>query len=224
MAHVLNWGNIGYIDVYGVMTTNNTVMWLNRVDCHNSAGNTSYSGHHAGNSIKVLASNLEGYSTVMLIARKGIIRINSLGWLGDNVICSSAGFCNADNVYGDIGSLSDARLKTDVTPIEGPQALDVLSRIQGCTYEREDLGQRRVGLIADEVETAIEVLACDNIVSSKFYNDDQYKTLDYGRLVALLIPAVTHLSKQVKDLESKSNGTASKPSRNKSTNGSIKHN
>ena len=102
--------------------------------------------------------------------------------------------------------------------------MDVLSRIQGCTYEREDLGQRRVGLIADEVETAIQELACDNIISSKWYNDGEYKTLDYSRLTALLIPATIHLSKQVKDLERIINGSATKSSRHKSTSGNHKHN
>ena len=38
--------------------------------------------------------------------------------------------------------------------MSGAQALGVLSQIQGCTYERPDLQQRRLGLIADEVEEA----------------------------------------------------------------------
>ena len=35
-----------------------------------------------------------------------------------------------------------------------------------------------------------------------------YKTLEYARLVVLLIPAVSILSARVKDLESKVNGAA----------------
>ena len=108
-----------------------------------------------------------------------------------------------------MSSLSDARLKDAITPIAGTQALDILSRIKGCTYHREDLDQRRAGLIADEVEEAIEQLAVDNVVSSKFHNGDQYKTLDYSRLICLAIPAMSELSKQVKNLENKFNGTTS---------------
>ena len=97
----------------------------------------------------------------------------------------------------------------------------MLSQIQGCTYEREYLGQRRVGLIADEVETAIQELACDNIVSSKWHNDGEYKTLDYSRLVSLCIPAINTLNQQVTALtaeldalksrlpKKKNNGTSS---------------
>ena len=109
-------------------------------------------------------------------------------------------YTNADNIYGNIASLSDSRLKREVTPISNEQALDVLSQIKGCTYEREDLGQRRVGLIADDVEEAIEQLACGNVVSSKWHIDDQYTTLDYGRLVALLIPVANGLIERVKEL------------------------
>ena len=85
----------------------------------------------------------------------------------------------------------------------------MLSSIQACTYERADLQQRRLGLIADEVEDAIDQLAVDNVVGSKWHQGEEYKTLDYARLVALLIPAVNALSARVKDLESKVNGTSS---------------
>ena len=70
----------------------------------------------------------------------------------------------------------------------------------------------RCGLIADEVENAIQQLAIDNVISSKFHNGDQYKTLDYSRLIALAIPTISELSKQVKDLQNKLNGSASQPS------------
>ena len=92
--------------------------------------------------------------------------------------------------------------------MSGTQALDVLTQIQGCTYEREDLQQRRLGLIADEVEDAIDQLAIDNVVGSKWHNGDEHKTLDYSRLVALLVPAVNTLSARLREMEAKVNGTA----------------
>ena len=67
---------------------------------------------------------------------------------------------------------------------------------------RGDIAERRLGLIADQVGSAIEQLTIDNVVSSKWHEDGQYKTLDYSRLVSLLIPAVNTLSQQVQDLES----------------------
>ena len=65
-------------------------------------------------------------------------------------------------------------------------------------------------MIADEVEAAVDQLAIDNVVSSKWHKDDQYKTLDYSRLVSLLIPAVNKLTQEVKDLKSiVNNGSSS---------------
>ena len=118
-------------------------------------------------------------------------------------------FMHSDNIIGDPASLSDARLKSEVTSVSGEQALSVLSQIQGCTYEREDLEERRLGLIADEVELAIDQLAIDNVISSKWHNNEQYKTLDYSRLVSLLIPAVNKLAQEVKDLKSIVNNNGS---------------
>ena len=101
-------------------------------------------------------------------------------------------------------SLSDARLKKEVTHIAGEHALSVLNQIQGCTYNREDLNnERRLGLIADEVESAIQPLKIENVLSNKFYKNEEYKTLDYSRLVSLLIPAVNALSAKVSELEAK---------------------
>ena len=115
---------------------------------------------------------------------------------------------HSDNVIGDAASLSDKRLKEEITSVSGTQALSVLSQIRGCTYERPDLQERRLGLIADDVEDAIDQLAIDNVVGSKWHDSDEYKTLDDSRLVALLIPTVNTLSARVKDLETKINGAA----------------
>ena len=70
-------------------------------------------------------------------------------------------------------------------------------------YERDNIGEGRLVLIADEVESATDQLAIDNVVSSKWHKDGQYQTLAYPRLVSLLIPAVNTLSKRVEDLESR---------------------
>ena len=72
-----------------------------------------------------------------------------------------------------------------------------------------DLDQRRLGLIADGVEEACTGLGIDNVTSTKWHKDDQYKVLDYSRLVSLLIPAVNKLSQEVEDLKSIINGSSS---------------
>ena len=157
----------------------------------------------------VAAGNLEGsWSRVRFHERKGAFNIIAVAFQ-DHILSQAPSFTHSDNVIGDAASLSDSRLKHHRDVVSGAQALSVLSQIKACTYERPDLQQRRLGLIADEVEEAIDQLAIDNVVGSKWHEGDDYKTLDYARLVALLIPAVNTLSARVKDLESKVNGTSS---------------
>ena len=66
--------------------------------------------------------------------------------------------------------------------------------IQGRTYARPGLQKRRLGLVAQEVEEAVSQLAIDNIISTRWYEGEKYMTLNYSRLVALCIPAITHLN------------------------------
>ena len=156
----------------------------------------------------VATGKLEGsWSRMRFQGRKGGFDLNAVGFQ-DHVLAQSPNFVHSDNVIGDAASLSDARLKNEVTSVSGTQALSVLSQIQGCTYERADLDQRRLGLIADQVEESITELGIDNVIGSKWHDGDEYKTLEYSRLVALLTPAVNALSAHVKGLETKIKGAA----------------
>ena len=85
----------------------------------------------------------------------------------------------------------------------GQRAQHVLSQIEANTYEREDINERRLGLIADAVEITCEQLGIDSVVSNKRYKDVPYKTLDYNRPTSLLTPAVSALAKRVGYLDSK---------------------
>ena len=79
-------------------------------------------------------------------------------------------------------SYSDARIKTNVEEITG--AMDMVSDMRGVRYDRIDTpeGARRVGLIAQEVETVLpEVVRTDA---------SGMKAVAYGDIVALLIQAI----------------------------------
>ena len=132
----------------------------------------------------------------------------SLHFLTGKVAQSPAVYTHSDNVVGDPNSLSDAKLKSNQNLMTTEQALNVLGKIEAYTYGREDLQQRRLGLIADQVQDAIQELGIENAVSTKWHNDDNYKTLDYSRLCSLLIPAINELHQQIKALKSK-DGTIS---------------
>ena len=74
----------------------------------------------------------------------------------------------------------------------------MIGKIEAYTYDREDLQQRRLGLIADQVQDAIQELGIDNVVSSKWHSDDIYKTLDDYRSVSLLIPQLMSFTNKLK--------------------------
>ena len=61
----------------------------------------------------------------------------------------------SQNIIGDPSSLSDARLKTNLTEVTPEQCLNTLSQIKPTTYDRNDLGERRLGLLANEREEAL---------------------------------------------------------------------
>ena len=89
---------------------------------------------------------------------------------------------HSDSVQGDPNSLNEKRLKEEVTPMSGARALDILSQIEGRTYERQGLQQLCLGLIADGVEEAIDQLVVDDAVGQMFHDGKDYKALDYSRL------------------------------------------
>ena len=118
-------------------------------------------------------------------------------------------------------NLSDGRLKIDREEVTGAQSLAILSKIPAVTYTRTDTGERRLGHIADEVEEALADLGISNVTGETNYAPGDlpygvYKTLDYARLVPLLLSGLNSLAARVQELESapkkKRNGpAASKP-------------
>ena len=157
----------------------------------------------------VAAGNMEGsWSRIRFQGRKGAFNIIAVAFQ-DHILSQTPSFVHSDNVMGDSASLSDSRLKHHRDPVSGGQSLSILSQIQAFTYDRPDLQERRLGLIADEVEEAVEQLAIDNVTGTRWHEGQTYKTLDYSRLVPLLVSGMNTLSARVKDLETKINGTSS---------------
>lgn len=89
---------------------------------------------------------------------------------------SGQGRANAWAVY------SSRRWKTDIEPLEG--ALDKVKELQGVSYRMKTGGERQIGLIAEDVGKVIpEVVQYEE-------NKIDAQSVDYARLVALLIEAV----------------------------------
>ena len=85
-------------------------------------------------------------------------------------------------------AFSDLRLKQDITPITNP--LSLLGGINGVYYtwkEGKD-HSRQVGVIAQEIEKVLPEVVSEDL--------EGFKSVDYGKITALLIEAVKELRSQ----------------------------
>ncbi|UYP67486.1 tail fiber domain-containing protein [Thalassobacter stenotrophicus] len=89
-------------------------------------------------------------------------------------------------------SSSDARLKTNVTPIS--DALQKVQALRGVTYNMIEGGSREIGLIAQDVQA----VAPEAVVETA-----GLLRLAYGNLVGLLVEAIKDLSAEVEQLKGK---------------------
>jgi len=108
---------------------------------------------------------------------------------------------------------SDERLKESIELI--PNALDKVMSLRGVTYQpneiAESLGykkQNEVGVIAQDVEKVLpeavkpapfDIMLFENIEISR--SGENYKTVQYEKLVPLLIEAIKELNKEIQNLK-----------------------
>lgn len=86
---------------------------------------------------------------------------------------------------------SSRRWKTNINPIEN--AVDKVQQLRGVSFDWKKDGKHDIGLIAEEVGEVIpEVVAYED-------NGTDAKSVDYARLVAVLIEAVKEQQKQLED-------------------------
>ena len=105
---------------------------------------------------------------------------------------SAAGAATFNN---DVTAFSDRRLKTDIEPITN--ALPKVMRMQGVHYKRNDIenAKEQIGVIAQDMETIVPevVLTADD--------EMQTKSVDYGKLCAVLIESIKELKAEIDELK-----------------------
>ena len=99
-------------------------------------------------------------------------------------------------------TISDQRLKDDVQTIDN--ALDKVSNLRGVSYTWNNgkrKGQKDLGLIAQEVEQVLPELVREK--EMPMIDGGTYKTVDYEKIVGVLIEAVKELKNEIESLKSK---------------------
>jgi hypothetical protein len=99
-------------------------------------------------------------------------------------------------------TVSDERLKDNVETIDN--AIHKVKQLRGVEYtwnEGSRKGQREIGVIAQEVEKVVPEIVHEKKLP--FVGDETYKTVDYEKLVALLIESNKELAARIETLEAK---------------------
>jgi hypothetical protein len=121
----------------------------------------------------------------------GTVRITSSGGNATLVEFDSSGGVTAT---GDVTAFSDERLKKNIKTLKN--SLEKVNDLRGVEFERIDTGEKKIGLIAQEVE---------EIVPEVVKQGEEYKSISYGNLVALLVEAVKELTNEVNSLKQQIN-------------------
>ena len=106
--------------------------------------------------------------------------------------------CSSLTASGNVTAFSDSRLKTDISSIN--DALGTVGKLRGVNYKWLRSGQNDIGLIAQEVEEVIpEVVKTTEVAGLD--GMEEVKSVDYGRLVGVLINAINELKSEVDELK-----------------------
>lgn len=89
---------------------------------------------------------------------------------------------------GTVKSSSDIKLKTNIKTIDN--ALDKVLNLRGVEYDRLDINEHQIGVIAQEVE---------KVIPEVVYGEET-KTVAYGNLVGVLIEAIKEQQSQINNL------------------------
>ena len=89
---------------------------------------------------------------------------------------------------GNVTAYSDAKLKTELSRIEG--ALDKVEKLAGYVYTRTDSGERQTGLLAQDVQAVLP----EAVVNG------EYLSVAYGNMMGLVVEAIKELRAELNEL------------------------
>jgi hypothetical protein len=119
-------------------------------------------------------------------------------------------FVNGDITANSVAGTSDRRFKTNIRPVEN--AIDKVKALRGVYFNwnqkdfpEKDFGtQNELGFIAQEVEQIVPEI----VVKEK--TKEEYRSVKYDKLVALLVEAIKEQQKQIEQLQAKVKKLANK--------------
>ncbi len=131
-------------------------------------------------------------STDFIIAEGGKVGIGLPGTTPGNILTIVQN-STTDPIADGWTTYSSKRWKTNIKPIDN--ALEKVARLRGVTFDWKKDGKHDIGLVAEEVGQVIpEVVVFES-------NNKDARSVDYSRLVALLIEAVKAQQQEIETLK-----------------------
>ena len=98
---------------------------------------------------------------------------------------------------GNVTAYSDATLKKDIQTIN--DALSTCGKLRGVSYKWTETDLPSIGVIAQEVEKVLPEVVVDSFgnIDPDTGERPKYKSVDYGKIVGLLINAINELKAEV---------------------------
>ena len=101
---------------------------------------------------------------------------------------------------GNVTAYSDQKLKTNVNTIN--DALSIVGKLRGVSFDWKESGKHSIGLIAQEVEEVLPELVVTNRTTVPNTGETtEIKSVDYGKIVGVLINAINELKAEVDALK-----------------------
>ena len=133
----------------------------------------------------------DNFTLKSLVSDKDVIIQGNDGGTGITALTLDMSAAGAATFNNNVTAFSDERLKSDIKTLKS--SLEKVLQMRGVSYTRNDNveGGEQIGVIAQEVEQLYPqvVLTADD--------EQRTKSVDYGRLTAVLIEAVKELSEIV---------------------------
>ena len=148
-----------------------------------------------GTTIATLSNTSSDFVITTGVQDKDFIVKGDDGGSGITALTIDMSAAGAATFNNDVTAFSDRRLKTDIEPITN--ALPKVMQMQGVYYKRNDVEDAReqIGVIAQDMEEIVPevVLTADD--------DMQTKSVDYGKLCAVLIESIKELKAEIDELK-----------------------
>jgi hypothetical protein len=204
------------VDAYGRVTSvSGSAGYLTGITSGQVLGALGYTPYNSSNPSGFITSSasITGSASTFTSTTQNS-RFNSIGV--NTAASGSAGEIRAtDNI---IAYFSDKRLKDIISPITNP--IDKIKQLSGILYRNNELAaslgykdkSEQVGVIAQDVEKVMPQIVRLAPFDTEFVDGKEvsisgknYKTVQYEKLIPLLIESIKELSREIEELKARGN-------------------